>query len=273
MDVKIFGEKISYVLGIAGILFAVLAVYVGTLTVNAFREGKYIGRQGASINTITVSGKGEIYASPDLATMDFSVVSEAKTVNEAMDDNSAKMNAVIAAAKKSGIADEDLRTSGFNINPHYDYVEAKPQATDMGGYYYPSGKRVLSGYDITQTLTVKVRQDNMSKIGQIIQDATAAGANEVGDLQFTIDKPDDLQAEARKQAIDDAKAKDKVLAGQLGVKLGNITGYSEGGYYPTYNMAYDKAAGGVVAATAAAPAIQTGQNKIESNVSITYEIQ
>lgn len=257
---------------VLSLLFLVLTVYVAVLSANAIKEGKYIGRQGAAINTITVSGNGKVYASPDLATMDFSVVSEAKTVSEAMDDNSGKMNAVIEAAKKLGVAADDLQTSGFNINPHYDYMEAKPETTDMG-YYYPSGKRVLTGYDITQTLTVKVRQDNMSKIGQIIQDATTAGANEVGDLQFTVDKPDDLQAEARKQAIDDAKAKAKVLADQLGVRLGNITGYSEGGYYPTYTMAYDKAAVGGIEESAAAPTIQTGQNKIESNVSISYEIQ
>jgi len=122
-----------------------------------------------------------------------------------------------------------LQTSGFNINPHYDYVTITSQNTSTESYYYPSGKRVLSGYEVNQTLTVKIRQDNMAKIGQIIQEATNAGANEVGDLQFTVDKPDELQAKARKQAIDEAKAKAQVLADQLGVRLGNITGYSENG--------------------------------------------
>jgi uncharacterized protein len=276
MENKILEGHAYFLKPATGLLFLVLTVYVGALAVNTIKESKYVGHPGASINTINVSGTGEVYASPDLATMDFSVVSEAKAVNQAMDDNTRKMNVVIAAIKGLGVAETDLRTSGFDINPHYDYVNEPVTAACAGGLCPVSmgGKRVLSGYDITQTLTVKVRQENMSKIGQMIQDATGAGANEVGDLQFTIDKPDDLQAEARKQAIDKAKAKAKILAEQLGVKLGNITGYSEGGYYPTYTMVYDAKASGAVASEAAvSPAIQTGQNKIESNVNITYEIE
>jgi len=72
------------------LLLLALTVYLIILAANALKEGKYIGRQGASINTITVSGKGEIYTSPDLATIDFSVISEAKNVSEAMEDNTKK---------------------------------------------------------------------------------------------------------------------------------------------------------------------------------------
>ncbi len=269
---KIFGEKTGYAAGAAGVLFMVLAVYVAILAVNAVKENKYIGRDAAGMSSITVSGKGEVYASPDLATMDFSVLSESKTVAEAMEDNTRKMNAIIDAVKSLGVADDDLRTSGFNINPHYDYIETNPETTEMR-VYYPSGKRQLSGYDITQTLTVKVRQDNMSKVGQIIQEAAASGANQVGDLQFTIDKPEVLQEQARKQAIEEAKAKAAVLAQQLEVKLGDITGYSEGGYYPTYTTNYAKGMEMDAVQESATPAIQTGQNKIESSVNITYEIR
>ena len=272
MENKISGEQKGFLIPFAAILFAVLAIYVGVLAVNAVKANKYIGRDYTSIDTITVSGTGDVYASPDLATMDFSVVSEATAVAAAMDDNTKKMNAIVDVVKSLGVPEADLQTSGFSINPHYDYVNDKT-TTSPNGAYYPSGNRVLSGYDITQTLTVKVRQDNMAKIGQIIAEATASGANQVGDLQFTIDKPETLQDEARKQAIDEAKAKAETLASQLGVKLVKITNYSEGGYAPTYSLSYDKAAATGTAAEAATPAIQTGQNKIESNVNITYEIE
>ncbi len=276
MENKMFGEKPGYVSGAAGVLFVVLAVYVAVLAVNSIKENKYIGRETASMNTITVSGDSEVYANPDLATMDFSVVSEAVTVAAAMEDNTKKMNLIIDAVKSFGVAETDIKTSGFNISPRYDY--AKETTSVSGGvavpandiYYYPSGKRVLSGYDVTQTLTVKMR--DMSKIGQIIGEATASGANQVGDLQFTIDNPDSLQDQARQEAIVKAKTKAQVLAGQLGVKLGKISGYSEGGYMPTYSMNYAKGAA-MDTAEAATPSIQTGQNKIESNVSITYEIE
>jgi len=269
---KIFGEKTGFTSAAAGVLFAILAVYVAVLAFNAVKGNKYIGRDLASMSTITVSGTGEVYGSPDLATVDLSVVSEAATVAAAMEDNTNKMNAIIDLVKSLGVAEEDVKTSGFNINPRYDYVK---DAADIstGDIYYPSGKRVLSGYDITQTLTVKVRKDNMAKIGQIIEEATASGANQVGDLQFTIDKPETLQDEARKQAIDEAKAKAETLASQLGIKLGNITDFNEGGYVPTYTMSYAKGMAMDAAETAATPTIEAGQNKIESNVNITYEIE
>ena len=131
---------------------------------------------------------------------------------------------------------------------------------------------MITGYDVTQTLTIKIRKGNMAKIGQIIEGATAAGANQAGSLQFTLDNPDAVQAQARKIAIDDAEAKSQVLAKQLGVKLVRITSYSEGGYYPAAQLNF--AANDVAAGSAAAvPNIQTGENKVTVNVNVTYEIE
>lgn len=266
---------------IASVMLAVLAVYIGILAINAIKENKYIGRGAVSTNTITVSGNAEVYANPDLATMDFSVISEAATVAAAMEDNSKKMNAIIDVIKNFGVAQEDIKTSGFNINPRYDYVkESKSMSASSASsvsvppedtYYYPSGKRVLSGYEINQTLSVKMR--DMSKIGQIIEEAVASGANQTGDLQFTIDNPDSIQEQARREAIAKAKDKAQVLAGHLGIKLGNIIGYNEGGYTPVYSMNYAKGAAADATQESAVPVVQAGQNKIESNVSITYEIE
>jgi hypothetical protein len=124
------------------------------------------------------------------------------------------------------------------------------------------------GYEVTQSLEVKIR--NMEKIGNIIEGATAAGANEVGDLQFTIDKQDELKSQARKEAIEKAKAKAKEIADQLGVKLVKITNFSENEVLPVPRPYFmEKVATEEKAGT---PQIQTGENKIEVQVSITYEI-
>ncbi len=269
---------------IVGALAIVLAVYVAALAVNAIKSNKYIGRQVADQATISVSGDGEVYKTPDLAVMSFSVVSEGKTVAEAMEDNTKKMNAITEVIKSMGVAESDLQTTDFSINPRYDYVKtAAPMLapTDAAeitideGYYYPSGKRTLSGYDINQTLTIKIRQENMAKIGQIIQEATASGANQVGSLQFTLDDPDAAQAEARELAIAEAKEKAEILARQLNVKLGRIISYNDGGYSPIYRLNYDAkqeyGAGG--AASMPAPDIQAGESRISVSVNITYEIE
>ncbi len=280
---------------IAGVLLAVLAVYVAVLAANAIKANKYVGRDAVNQGTISVSGEGEVYKAPDLAVMDFSVISTAKTVVEAMADNTKKMNAIIDVAKSLGVADKDLQTTNFNMNPRYDYVKTAPvpavgttrssvsssvPAMDMAieiapdePIYYPNGKRVLSGYDVTQTLTVKMR--DMAKIGQIIEELVASGANQTNDLRFTLDDPAAVQGEARKEAINDAKEKARILAEQLGVKLGRITSYNDSGYSPVYRLNYaakDMAAG-AVQESAPAPTIQTGESKITANVNIVYEIE
>ncbi|MFA6376069.1 MAG: SIMPL domain-containing protein [Candidatus Paceibacterota bacterium] len=282
------GENTKSLRVIGGVLLAVLAVYVAVLAVNAIKANKYVGRDVTNPGTISVSGTGEVYKAPDLAVMDFSVVSENKTVDGAMEDNVRKMNAIQDVVKSLGVAEKDLQTSGFSVNPKYDYVKAAvptlmPAAGSISGggsaaadeaIYYSSGKRILSGYDVTQTLTVKIRKDNLSKIGKIIEEATASGANQVGDLQFTLDDPNAAQAEAREKAIGDAQAKAQKLAEQLKVKLVRIINYSDSGYYPSsvrLNYATKDAAGG--GESVPTPNIQTGENKITSNVSISYEIE
>jgi len=215
-------------------------------------------------NTITVSDTGEVYAKPDLALTTFSVITEAKTVAEAMSENTKKMNAVIDFVKGQGVEDKDVKTTSFNIYPRYEYQKVETEI-----YPYPPGKRVLVGYEVTQSLEVKIR--DMTKIGDIIQGATDAGANQVGDLQFTIDKQDELKKEARTQAIEKAKTKAKELTDQLGVKLVRIINFSESSVIPYYYGLEKAAAPSGVGG--GAPQIETGENKIEVTVTITYEIR
>ena len=193
-----------------------------------------------------------------------------------MDDNTKKMNAITDVVKSLGVAEKDTQTSGFDVQPRYDNIvkESTPICTPENCPVPVIGKQVLARYRVTQTLSVKMKKETFSKIGQIIQEATAAGANLVGNLQFTLENPNTTQDQARETAIKDARGKAKILADKLGIKLVRITNYSEGGYSPVYQFNYAKSAaadsgGGSVLA----PSIQTGENKITSNVNITYEIE
>jgi hypothetical protein len=216
-------------------------------------------------NTITVYATGEVYTKPDLVITTFSVVTEAKTIEEALSENTKKMNAIIDFMKGRGIEEKDLKTTSFNIYPRYEY-----QRIEIEIYPYPPGKRVLVGYEVTQSLEVKIR--DMEKIGNIIEGATDAGANEVGDLQFTVDKEEEFKKEARKEAIEKAKAKAKELASQLGVNLVKITNFSESSVIP-YFYGLEKAAAPAGLGGGETPQIETGENKIEVTVTITYEIR
>lgn len=241
-----------------------LIIYFVVSIQNGIKAGRFIGGDVQSRNTITVSGVGDIYSKPDLAKMSFSVVSDAKTVVQAMSDNTGKMNAVIAFMRGQGVEDKDLATTSFNINPVYDYNQAACGLTSC-----PPSQRVLTGYEVTQSLQVKIRA--LDKVGAVIEGATAAGANQSGDLQFTIDNPDSLVDQARAQAIAKAKSQADEIASRLDVKLARITGFSEGSMAPA--PMYDVAEKAMASGTGAAPNIQTGQSKVEVTVNITYEIE
>lgn len=252
-------KGLKFVFGILAILFlVVLVIWFGVGISNKIKEGKYIGRDIEARNVITVSGIGEIYAKPDLALISFSVVIEKKTVEGAMAENTKKMNVVIDSIKKQGVEEKDLKTTNFAISPLYEWRKDE----------FLREKRVLIGYEVRQALEVKIR--DLTKIGDVIQTATEAGVNQVGDLQFTIDKQDELKSQARKEAIEKARAKASEMAEQLGVKLVRITNFNEGWVMPVSPPYFMEKAVGL--GSAEAPQIETGENKIEVTVGITYEI-
>ena len=205
---------------------------------------------------ITVSGEGKAYVKPDIALVSFGVTSQALKSQDAVNQNNTKMNAVIKAVKDLGVTDEDIQTTLYNLQPVYDYLV--------------SGGRVFSGYSLEQQVSVKIR--NFDVINSVLDKATAAGATNVGQLQFTVDNPEMAQAQARDMAIAKAKEKIKSIAKQSGLNIGKLVNISEGyNNYPqpmyASAMAKDSAGGSV------APQIQTGQQEVSSTVTLTYQIK
>jgi len=249
---------------VVALFILTLIVFFGVKISNEIKTGKYIGRVAEQKNIISVTGEGEIYIKPDLGMVSFTVTNEAKTVDAAMTENTAKMNNVISAIKAQGVKEEDIKTTTFSISPRYEYPK------DTTYPYYSSGKRVLTGYDITQSVQVKIR--DLTKAGTLISKATEAGANDVSDLSFVVDNEDEAKNAARDQAIEKAKAKAEQLASKLGVTLLKVVSFSENGYYPYYDNVSYKSAAPMGAGEAAIPQIQTGQNRITSTVTISYEI-
>lgn len=213
-------------------------------------------------NLITVTGTGEVYSTPDIGVVTISVRTEKETVELATDENNKKINNILSFLKSKNINENDIKTTNFNINPVYNW---DPK----------SGERNTNGYEANQSLTVKIR--DTSKSGEIISGATEQGANDISNLSFITDDNESVKDEARKLAIENAKAKAKILEGQLGVKMVKIVNFSEESSIPSPNSydAYNAGAAmmkSVEAVKIASPNIQTGENKIMSTVTITYSI-
>ena len=184
-----------------------------------------------------------------------------------------KISTFLTEAKVAG---NDIKTTAYDLYPKYDYVRTPCVASytiDVGSYVPPcsDSKQVLAGYTVTQSVDVKIR--DLDNAGTILSGLADNGATNLSGLNFTIEKPDEMQAAARKAAIEKAQAKADELAKDLGVKLVRIVSYNEGGMYPVYNYARDTKMMAMGAESAPTATIPVGQNKYTTNVTITYEIR
>jgi uncharacterized protein YggE len=121
---------------------------------------------------------------------------------------------------------------------------------------------------------VQVKIRDFTKIGDVLSKATAAGANQVGDLQFTIDNPEQFRDKARADAIKQAKTNAQNLASESGVNLGKIINVYENNYtVPQVYNSMAKGLGAGVAESAPTPTIQPGQQEIDVTINLTYQVK
>lgn len=250
------------------IFLILLSIFMILEIIKVYKSNQFIG-QGVVGNTMTFSGKGEVNAVPDIATFSYSVIEEAKTSSAAQSLAAEKINKTIQFLKDSKIADKDIKTTGYNISPKYEWRSGVVACLNCP----PSNStRVLVGYEASQTVTVKVR--NIDKAGEILSGVGNFKVSDIGGLNFIVDDEEDLNREARKLAIEDAKNKAEILAKDLGVDLVRIVNFneSEGYPYPMVSKYSTMGIGGGVE-DATVPQIPVGENKITSNINITYEIR
>lgn len=161
--------------------------------------------------TITVTGSASVTLKADYARISVGVSSKAATVEQAANENNAAIFAVIEALKEAGVAEEDIATSNYSVYAEYDYAS-------FGG-------QKLTGYNVTNQLTVIIR--DMDHIGATLDKATAAGANNIYNIEFLSTKADEAQDEATVYAVQDAMRRAKLLASAAGLNLGGIKSISD----------------------------------------------
>jgi uncharacterized protein YggE len=209
--------------------------------------------------TIMVSGEGEATVAPDMAVISLAVVRDADTASEALSANSAAMTEVLDALKAQGIAEKDLQTTEFSIQPKY-----KQETRTDGSYEAP----VIVGYTVSNGLTVRVRE--LAKLGTIIDESVKLGVNQGGGISFTNDDPEPTIEAARKQAVEKAAAKAKTLTDAAGVKLGRVVEISENFARP---MPQVYAAAPMAKMADESVPIASGENLYSVTVNITYAIE
>ena len=205
---------------------------------------------------ISLTGHGEVRSVPDMAFVTTGVVSQAATAAEALSANTATMNSLFAALKSAGLAERDMQTSNFMVQPRYNYPENKAPE--------------LVGYDVSNNVTITVRK--IADLGPLLDKLVKAGSNQISGISFNVSSPDAALDQARKLATADATHKAKIYAEALGVTLGPVMSLSENvGYQPPMPMVRNKA---VMMDAAAAPVpVAAGEQTLSVDVNVSWEIK
>lgn len=241
---------------IAGMIFlplTLVAAVCGSETTRIENTG------GEARTGVTVAGEGKVTAEPDLALVTLGISTLRPTVAEARDRAAEALDAMITSMRNNGVDEKDIQTNQLSIHPEYDYR---------------NDETILRGFRVTNTVIAKIR--NIDNTSQVIDDAVAAGGDDVrlDGIMFTIDDPTQLRDQAREAAVRDARSKADTLARAAGVSLGNATAISEGQIYSPpipYDLAERAAADS--AGQAVDTPIQPGELDVIINVTVTWEIQ
>jgi uncharacterized protein len=209
--------------------------------------------------SLTVSGNGTVYLTPDIAYIYIGVHTENSSISQAVSTNNTQAQALVDALKNAGIAGADIQTSNFSV-----YTNSNGGIDKVTGQALPSG----TYYSVDNTVYVTVR--DLSKLGMLLNTAVGAGANNISSITFDVADKTAAQTQARQKAMDNAATLAGELASTAKLSLGTIQTitYSDNTYTPYFGMG----GGGASAPNASVP-IQPGQMQVSVSVSVTYAIK
>lgn len=248
--------------GVKRIFWIILNTVLGVGVILILVSVKAVWQYGQSVypaRAISVSAEGKVVVSPDIATLDFSVVSEGANPEKLQNDNNKKVNDAITFLKNEGIDAKDIKTGGYNLSPRYQYDDKRRTS-------------YISGYTLTQTVVVKIR--DFSKAGKILVTLPGLGINQISSLSFDVEDPNKFLNEARKEAFTKAFAKAESMAGQNHVKIKRVVTFNEnsGGYPIPFYAKAEVGRGGGMGPVLVPPSIEPGSQEVTVQVSVVYEI-
>jgi uncharacterized protein YggE len=207
-----------------------------------------------TIPTLTATAEGHVMAEPDIVMVTLGVVTTASTARAALDSNTADGQRLIAALKAAGIADKDIATQNFSVDPIY-----APPPRDQPD---PDAQRV-TGYRVTNQ--VRVRIEGVARSGDLLDRVVAAGANRIGSISFDFANPQPLRDRAVQAAIAEARRKAELMAEAAGVRLGRLISLSTGEQPVPMFAARPMAAKAVP--------IAAGERSVSASATLAYEIE
>jgi uncharacterized protein len=230
---------------------------------------------GPASALLSISAEGRSNRVPDLAVFSSGVVTAGTTASEALGSNSRQMDRVVAALKRSGIAERDIQTSAISLSPRWSNPEAEAQrvARETRQPYVPATEppRII-GYEARNSVQVRVRR--LGEMGKIIDTLVAAGANEVNGPSFTLDDQKAALDEAREEAVALGRERAEIYARAAGMRVVRLLSMSEGGgYYPVQQIFVTARRGAGAGAPPPPPApVSPGELSLGLSLSMQFEL-
>jgi uncharacterized protein YggE len=270
---------------ITTLIFVFIALALIAKTVLLFRQASHVGQGDNYPQSITVTGKSEMFVKPDTLQFTVSVNEDGKDVAEATAKATEKISQAIAILKANGVEEKNIKTTNWTTSDKYESV-SQGCAVSVTSQYAPSMRPAIVpppcitasqivGATVYQTLEVKIRDIDtnatVEKRGKLVAELAQANIKTEG-FVFTVFDLDEVKKQVREEAIAKAKADAKMLARQLGVSLPKVIGFSEqdAGYNPYMSARADMVAGSKEASMVPPVELPTGEQKVTSVVNLTY---
>jgi uncharacterized protein YggE len=209
-------------------------------------------------NVISVSGTGTAQVAPDRVTFNVGVQTVEDTVDAAVNQNNAKVAAVVAALKKAGATDKDIRTANFYITPQQQY-------NNQGQL-----PRII-GYQVSNTIFVT--RNDVASAGKLLQAAISNGVNQASGLNFEVSDPSKGRDQGLQAAFNDARAKASVLAQAAGRSLGRALTIAEGSRAEVPRPMPMAKAGMAMAEAVSEVPVESGSQTMSYTVSVIFELR
>lgn len=205
----------------------------------------------AVAHTITVTGKGEIRVKPDTAYIQLGLTTTGKTAREAQQKNATEFQNIRKTLAAFKIAETDIQTVRYSTSPDYSW---------------DNNKQTLKGYQVEQIISIKYR--DLNRVGELLDQATAAGANRIDNVTFTSEKLDMYRMDATDRAIDNARLKADRMAARAGVKINTVLAISDGSTPSVIYPLRDTISVG--SSMKSSSQLSPGELVIEDYVTVTY---
>lgn len=233
-------------------VLAMAAALLPGLAAGVNAQATPVAGQGPA--TVSVSGQGRVLVTPDTASVIVGVDIIGETLANAQSEATTQMTAIIDALKAAGVAEDDIQTSNYSVNILRNY--------DERGAPGP-----VTGYQVSHQVSVTVR--DVDQLGSLLDTVVSQGANAIYGISFFVEDPTEAAQEARRMAVENARAKAQELADAAGLELGRVVSITEG--YAPPPMPYGYGKGAAMESAAAAP-IQPGSTEVAVEVTMTFEL-